>query len=95
MNINKSVKPKEFRKSVSKECEDLINVEKSDTEIPSLPHALDVDSTGITSSEDSDEMMSPSRRREGPEWNPGRHIYIGNYRAVAKQMMLRIGYALG
>ena len=53
MNVNKTIKPKEFRKSVSKECEDLIHVEKLDTEIHSHPHGMDVDSAGA---EDSDEI---------------------------------------
>jgi hypothetical protein len=52
MNINKAVKPKQFRKSVSKECEDLIDVEKLDTEIRSHPQVLDVGSTGSRISED-------------------------------------------
>jgi hypothetical protein len=40
MNIKKAVKPKQFRKSASKECEDLIDVEKLDTEIRSHPQVF-------------------------------------------------------
>jgi len=55
MNINKTVKPKQFMKIFSKECEGLIDVEKLHTEIRSHSQVLDVGSTGSTSSEDSDE----------------------------------------
>jgi hypothetical protein len=52
MNINKAVEPKKFMKSISKEREYLIDVEKLDTEIRSHPQVLDVVGT---SSEDFDE----------------------------------------
>lgn len=51
MNIDKAVKPKQSRESVSKECEDLIDVEEVDTEIRFHPQLLDV---VCASSEDSE-----------------------------------------
>jgi hypothetical protein len=91
--MDKPVKPKLSRKSVSTQYEDLINVEDLDTEILSHPQVLDV---GSASSEESDEGRSSCRGdvQRILSGIQGRHIYNGNYRAMAKQMMSRISYVL-
>jgi hypothetical protein len=70
MNINKTVKLKQFRKSVSKECEVLINMEELDAKIISYQQVLDI-CGAISEGCNEDYSSLPRRGREDPEWNPG------------------------